>query len=228
MTAKSSPLFWWLVAALLVLAIYSARKPIGEGIDMLTGAAKNRALLIAAATAAGITSAKELAMFLAQMDHESGGFRRLEESFRYSSAARLMAVSASARKAGEAAVTAALSVGPFAVAAIMYGGRMGNDTKGDGYRYRGRGFVQLTGKDNYQAAGRAIGVDLIANPEAAAQPETAAKLAVWYWQSRVGATGKTGDTVAITKLINGGTNGLEDRKALYSKYLADAQSGVLA
>lgn len=226
---KVRPAFWWTLGIVTVLALgYAMRKPIVSAVDTLTGAAKNRALLLAELARGGITSLREKAMFLAQVHHESAGFTRLVESFRYSSAERLMAISASARKAGAAAVQAALAAGPEAVAEIMYGSRMGNTAKGDGFKYRGRGFIQLTGKDNYGAASRGIGIDLVANPDRAATPEIAAKVAVWYWKSRVGIAGDSGDATAVTKLINGGTIGLEDRKELYAKYLADAQAGTLA
>ncbi|MEY4429154.1 MAG: hypothetical protein RLZZ182_1843 [Pseudomonadota bacterium] len=221
--------FWWLLGVAVVTVLsYVGRNQIGAAIDTLTGVAKSRALLLAELMRTGITSAKEQAMFIAQVHHESGGFKRLEESFRYTSSERLMAISAAARKAGVAAVDAALKAGPVAVAEIMYGGRMGNVAKGDAHRYRGRGFIQLTGRDNYAAAGRALGLDLIANPDAAATPEVAAKVAVWFWKLRVGAVGASGDTVAVTKKINGGTIGLIDRQELYAKYLADANAGTLS
>lgn len=224
-----SPAVWWALGIAVVIGVgYAMRKPIVEAVGSLTGAAKNRALLLAALIRAGSSTLKEKAMFLAQVHHESGGFTRLEESFKYSSADRLMAISASAKRAGTEAVTAALKAGPAAVAEIMYGGRMGNTTKGDAYKYRGRGFIQLTGKDNYRAGAAAIGVDLVANPDAAATPEVAAKIAAWYWKTRVGVTGASGDTTAVTKLINGGTIGLADRQELYASYLKDAEAGKLA
>lgn len=229
MAEQKVPALWWALGIAVVIGVgYAMRKPIVEAVGSLTGAAKNRALLLAALIRAGSSTLKEKAMFLAQMHHESAGFTRLEESFRYSSADRLMAISASAKKAGAAAVEAALKAGPTAVAEIMYGGRMGNTVKGDAYKYRGRGFVQLTGKDNYRTAAAAVGVDLVGNPDAAATPEVAAKIAVWYWKTRVGIKGGSGDTTAVTKLINGGTIGLADRQELYASYLKDAEAGKLA
>ena len=218
----------WLFAggALLLGAAVMNR---GKIIDAVTGAAKNRAELVAAMVRAGITGTNERAMFLAQMHHESNGFARLEESFRYSSADRVMANSASARKAGAAAVAAALQAGPEALAEIMYGGRMGNTAKGDAYRYRGRGFVQLTGRENYDTAGRWIGVDLLKNPELAAQPAIAARIAVWYWNSRrLSAAAKAGDVPAVTRGINGGSNGLADRQQLFASYLKETGAGRTA
>lgn len=136
--------------------------------------------VIAAMHAAGITDPDEQAMLLAQVDHESGGFKRLNESFKYRNAGQLMAVSKTARKHGTAAVEAALASGPEAVAALMYGGRMGNRTAEDAYRYRGRGFIQLTGRDNYARAGKALGLDLPNQPDLAADPAIAARIATWY------------------------------------------------
>ncbi|MDW0357815.1 glycoside hydrolase family 19 protein [Halomonas venusta] len=176
---------------------------------------------------AGITDHNEQAAFMGQMHHESGGFRTMEESFNYRSADRIMAVSRTARNQGQEAVEAAMAQGPEAVAELMYGGRMGNTEPGDGHRYRGRGFTQLTGRDNYTAASEALGIDLVNNPDMAADPEVAAKVATWYWQNRGGLSeaSKRGDTREVTRLINGGHNGLEDREAQTGRYLAAAQAG---
>jgi predicted chitinase len=179
---------------------------------------------------AGITDPNEQAAFMGQMHHESSGFRTMEESFNYRSADRIMEVSATARNQGREAVEAAMAQGPEAVAELMYGGRMGNTEAGDGYRYRGRGFTQLTGRDNYTAASEALGVDLVNNPDLAADPEVAARIATWYWQSRDGLSeaARQGDTREVTRLINGGTNGLADRQAATDEYLAAARSGEFA
>ncbi|MGP8289043.1 glycoside hydrolase family 19 protein [Vreelandella zhanjiangensis] len=176
---------------------------------------------------AGITNPNEQAAFMGQMHHESGGFRTMEESFNYSSADRIMAVSRTARNQGPEAVEAAMAQGPEAIAELMYGGRMGNTEPGDGHRYRGRGFTQLTGRDNYTAASEALGIDLVNNPDMAADPEVAAKVATWYWQNRGGLSeaAQRGDTREVTRLINGGHNGLEDREAQTNRFLASAQAG---
>lgn len=101
-----------------------------------------------------------------------------------------------------------------------YEGRsdLGNTQPGDGVRYKGRGFIQLTGRSNYEAAGAALGLDLINNPELAATPENAARVAAWYWSSRgISEIAATGDFVGVTQAINGGTNGLEDRQNYYAR-----------
>ncbi|WP_407352918.1 glycoside hydrolase family 19 protein [Luteimonas sp. R10] len=107
-----------------------------------------------------------------------------------------------------------------------YEGRadLGNTQPGDGVRFKGRGYIQLTGRANYEAAGQALGLDLVNNPELAAQPENAARVAAWYWGSRdINAAADAGDFRQVTRLINGGYNGLEDRQAYYSRAQAALQ-----
>lgn len=178
---------------------------------------------------AGITDENEQAAFMGQMSHESGNFRTMEESFNYSSAKRIMDVSKTARDKGKKAVQEAMAQGPEAVANMLYDGRddLGNTEEGDGYRFRGRGYTQLTGRDNYQSVGDALGIDLVNNPDMAKDPEIAAKIATHYWQSRDGISeaAKKGDNREVTRLINGGTNGLADRQAATDEYLAAAQNG---
>lgn len=108
---------------------------------------------------------------------------------------------------------------------VEYGGRsyfrrydgrgdLGNVRPGDGYRYRGRGFLQTTGRANYTAAAKASSLDLVANPDLAAEPDTAVQIAVVYWVTRhVAAAAQRDDLEAVTRLINGGLNGLADRQA---------------
>ncbi|MEN5116900.1 LysM peptidoglycan-binding domain-containing protein [Luteimonas sp. TWI662] len=101
-----------------------------------------------------------------------------------------------------------------------YEGRadLGNTQPGDGERYKGRGYIQVTGRHNYTEAGRALGLDLVNNPELAAQPENAARIAAWYWESRgINAAADAGNFTQVTRLINGGTNGLADREAYYAR-----------
>jgi predicted chitinase len=174
----------------------------------------------------GITSPEEQAMFMAQMDHESGGFRKLSENLNYSPAQLMKTFPKKFASLEEA--QAVVAGGKEAIANKIYGGRMGNTDDGDGAKYRGRGFIQLTGKDNYTQASKDLGIDLVGNPELAQDPETAAKIATWYWKKRnVGQAGQAGDVLGATKKINGGTIGLEDRQKKYEKYLADAKAGGL-
>jgi putative chitinase len=176
--------------------------------------------LLQAASTAGISSQKELANFMAQVGHESGGLTRLEESFRYTKGIWQIPVKSAMREGKEALEDArleALQGKPEKLAELMYGGRMGNDEPGDGYKFHGRGYMQLTGKDNYRAAGEALGLDLLKHPELAAQPENAAKIATWYWNSRVPESARE-DVTRATHAINGGENGLADRQARFEKW----------
>jgi putative chitinase len=97
------------------------------------------------------------------------------------------------------------------LAELMYGGRMGNNEPGDGYKYRGRGYIQLTGKENYEKAGAALGLDLVNHPDLAKEPKVASKIATWYWETRVPESARE-NVKAATKAVNGKYNGLEDRQ----------------
>ena len=176
--------------------------------------------LLQAASTAGISSQKELANFMAQVGHESGGLARLEESFRYTKGTWQIPVRSAMRDGKEALEEArleALQGKPEKLGELMYGGRMGNDEPGDGYKFHGRGYMQLTGKDNYRAAGEALGLELVKHPELAAEPENAARIATWYWNSRVPESARE-DVTKATHAINGGENGLADRQTRYEKW----------
>ena len=163
---------------------------------------------------AGINDPTELANFMAQVGHESSGLTRLEESFRYTRDIAQIPVRSAWREgpeALEAARQAAVKGKPEALAELMYGGRLGNDTPGDGYRYRGRGYIQLTGKDNYRNAAEELGLDLLQQPDLTAEPAIASKIAIWYWENRVPPSSRL-DVKAATLAINGGYNGLDDRE----------------
>lgn len=104
-----------------------------------------------------------------------------------------------------------------------YEGRvsLGNTQPGDGMRYKGRGPIQLTGRANYRAAGKALGVDLENEPQRAAAPEVSFRVAGWYWASRgLNALADVGDFLTITRRINGGENGLAQREAYHRRALA--------
>ncbi|WP_266168366.1 XVIPCD domain-containing protein [Dyella subtropica] len=173
-----------------------------------------------AAVAAGITSPRELANFMAQVTHESNGLNRLDESFRYTKSVNQIPVESAWRR-GEAELDTArkeaLQGKPEHLAELMYGGRNGNNELGDGYKYHGRGYIQLTGKDNYRAAGEALHLDLVKHPELAAQPENAAKIAVWYWENRVPEKAHE-DVREATRAVNGKLNGLADRETRFAEW----------
>lgn len=176
--------------------------------------------LLSDATAAGITSPRELANFMAQVTHESRDLTRLEEGFRYTKNIAQIPVRSALREGPEALEAArieALQGKPEKLAELMYGGRMGNDEPGDGYKYRGRGYIQLTGKDNYERAGEALGLDLKNHPELAAEPRNASRIATWFWNERVPDAAQE-DVRAATRAVNGGLNGLADREQRFEKW----------
>ena len=107
-----------------------------------------------------------------------------------------------------------MSKSPERLASRVYASRMGNgdESSGDGYRYRGRGLIQLTGRDNYRLAASALHLPLLDQPELLTKPEHAARSAAWFWFSHgCNALADAGNFMAITKKINGGTNGYTDR-----------------
>lgn len=135
---------------------------------------------------ANINTPDRQAAFLAQLAHESGQLRYMEEI----------------------------------ASGSAYEGRgdLGNTQPGDGVRFKGRGPIQLTGRSNYIAAGNALGVDLVNNPTRAAEPDTAFRVAAWYWNSRnLNSYADQGNFSQITYRINGGYNGAADRLAYYNR-----------
>lgn len=189
-------------------------------VEQLTGdAARWDAPLNRALNVWKIDTPERVAMFLAQCAHESAGFRTLIENLHYSAHA-LLATWPNRFTPDEAV---AMAYNEEAIAERAYGGRMGNgpEGSGDGFRYRGRGIIQLTGRENYRKAGAAIGIDLEAKPDAALQPVAACQVAGWYWSSHgCNELADAGDFEGITRRINGGLNGLADRKAWLSKVRA--------
>lgn len=176
-----------------------------------------------------INNALRLAHFLAQINHESGDMKRLEENLNYS-AKRLLEVFPKYFDSYEIALTYANK--PNMIASRVYANRMGNggEGSGDGYKYRGRGLIQLTGKANYVAFDRFLNAngEIVSNPDLVAKnKEYAVLTAFFYWDSRKlnNLIDKDGNQYfvckEITKRINGGYNGLDDRwqrfKIIYNK-----------
>jgi len=178
-----------------------------------------------AAQDCGLTTKARWAMWLAHCGHESMGFRKLGESFDYSPE-RLLAVFPryfTAETAAKVGRTAKAPANQEAIAEIVYGGRMGNRPgSGDAWRYRGGGLPQLTGRNNYTAAGKHLGLDLLAEPDLIrTNRRYAAKVTVWVWDEMgINKFADKGDLVGATKAINGGTNGMEDREARHKRALA--------
>lgn len=135
-----------------------------------------------------INTPERQAAFLAQIGHESGGLHWTTEIW-----------------------------GPT-ISQQNYEGRkdLGNVIPGDGFKFRGRGLIQTTGRDNFKRTGEALGVDLLADPEILSKPDLAARSAGWFWKAHgLNELADVGDFMRITRKINGGTNGMDDRMALY-------------
>lgn len=166
----------------------------------------------------GINTPKRQAAFIGQCAHESNNFRSLEEDLHYSANA-LMRVWPSRFPDHDVAEKYANQ--PEKIANKVYSGRLGNNEEGDGWKYHGRGLIQLTGKDNYKACGEALGQPLLDNPELVLQPEIATMSAGWFWNKKgLNSLADAGDFDTMTKRINGGLNGLDDRKAKIAKALS--------
>lgn len=164
-----------------------------------------------------IDTPTRMAAFLAQIAHESGELRRTVESLDYS-AQSLRATWPSRFSAALAEKIGRTSDHPAdqeAIANRAYCNRMGNgsEASGDGWRYRGRCLIQLTGKANYAELGKALAVDLVNHPELLEEPELACRSAAYFWASRgCNALSDAGDFVAITRKINGRINGMAERQ----------------
>ncbi len=164
-----------------------------------------------------ITPAR-MAAFLAQVGHESSQLTGLVENLNYSAEA-LCRIWPS--RFDEALATEC-GHKPEKIANIAYESRMGNGAlvSGDGWTYRGRGLIQVTGKANYQKCGQALALDLIASPELLEQPPHAAMSAGWFWSvDGLNALADVGGLLAITRRINGGLYGYADRLAIYQRAL---------
>lgn len=150
------------------------------------------------------------ACFIGQCGHECGNFRILEENLNYRAEAlqKLWPRRFDAQKAQMCARN------PKLIANTVYSSRMGNrdEASGDGWRFRGRGCIQLTGHANYYHAGQALGVDFVMEPDLVATPMYAAMTAGWFWDThKINRFADTRDFIGMTKKINGGTIGLNDR-----------------
>jgi putative chitinase len=156
-----------------------------------------------------INTPKRQACFIGQCMHESGGFKTLQENLNYSAPA-LMRTWPSRFPDLETAEKYAHN--PQMIASKVYLGRMGNTTPEEAGAYIGRGLIQLTGKENYANCGLGLGVDLLGHPDWLATPQYAALSAGWYWHKK-NLNALVDDIETMTKRINGGTIGLDDRKA---------------
>lgn len=165
----------------------------------------------------GIKTLKQRAAFLAQLAHESAQFTATEENLNYSPRRLLEVFSRYFSGLADAQTCNT----PEKVANRVYGRRNGNNKPGDGYKYRGRGFIQLTGRANYRRLVPALGVDIETYPEKLSDPVIAARSAGAYWKlgsykgKSFNVLAELEDIESVTRGINGGINGLEDRQTRY-------------
>jgi len=178
------------------------------------------AQLPATMTKFGIDTPIKLAHFLAQAGHESGGFKVVYENLNYG-AKGLRGIFGKYFPTDAKALEYERK--PEKIANLVYGGRMGNgaEATGEGYHFRGRGYIQLTGKDNYTAFTKAIGEDCVANPDLVATKYPLAS-AAWFFTRCLPKCIDDSDAAitAVTKCVNGGVIGLEDRKKHFKEYYA--------
>jgi len=176
----------------------------------------------------GITELKEIAQFCAQCAHESGGFRRLSENLNYSAIALVKNWKKFALPDGAPNDLAKkIERNPELVGNHVYGNRMGNGAPetGDGFKYRGRGIIQLTGKNNYIAAQNDLGIKCVEHPDMLTGIECAARVAVWFWSKNKCGQAKT--FLGQSRIINLGNehsekmpNGMKDREARLARALS--------
>jgi putative chitinase len=165
-----------------------------------------------------INTPRRQSAFLGQCAHESGNFKTLQENLNYS-AEGLMKTWPSRFPTKEVADQYARN--PAKIAGKVYNGRLGNTSEEEAAKYLGRGLIQLTGKENYERCGSAIGVDLINEPTLLVEPNYAAMSAGWFWNKKgLNELADTQEHGQITKRINGGLIGLDDRIAKTTKALA--------
>lgn len=185
-----------------------------------------------------INTPERISAFLAQTSHESAGYTMLEENLNYSDVTmaavwpqRFAVQEPDPNRPGKTrakkdekgknipnAFAKALHRKPEAIANAVYSNRMGNGTieSGDGWKHRGMGLKQLTGKDNHKRCGEYLGIDLVEHPELLLEPEYAARSAGWFWKTNnLNRFADVSDIKGMTKVINGGLIGYEQRQALY-------------
>ena len=158
-----------------------------------------------------LTTNNQKAMFIGQCSHECGNFRTLEENLNYR-AETLMKLWPKRFPSLEFAKQ--YEKNPKKIANSVYASRMGNrdEASGDGYRFRGRGALQCTGHSTYFHAGKALGIDFVMQPDLVATPKYAALTAGWFWEThKLNPPADALDYTKVTKIINGGTIGLDDR-----------------
>ncbi|ANI13102.1 MULTISPECIES: glycoside hydrolase family 19 protein [Pseudomonas] len=178
--------------------------------------------LAPAMRAHGVDRAPRAAAFLAQVGHESAGLTRLVENLAYGAQGLADTWPRRFRNAAgkPTALACRLAYQPQAIANCAYAGRNGNgdEASGDGWRYRGRGLLQITGRANYRRVGMALGQAFEAHPESLAEPRWACESAAWWWaDAGLNELADAGRFEDITRRINGGLNGLAERQKLWRR-----------
>lgn len=172
----------------------------------------------------GIDTLPRIAAFIAQVGHESAQLTRCVESLTYSAQRLAMVWPRRFRSADGSPTALAREVAyqPERIANLVYAGRNGNgdEASGDGWRFRGRGLLQVTGRSNYRAVGEGLAQPFVARPQLLAEPRWACRTAAWWWQRN--GLNELADGARfedITRRINGGLNGLEDRARVWRRAL---------
>ena len=197
--------------------------------------------VVAACQEFNIDTPQRIAGFLSQCAHESGGFERLQENLNYSADgmagiwpkrfAVLGPDKKPVKKDGKNQpnkFALALHRKPEMIANVVYSGRKGNGPteSGEGWKYRGRGLKQLTGKTNHSNCSKGLGVDLVDNPDLLLEPIYAARSAAWFWSTnKCNVFADAGDIEGLTKRINGGLIGIDDRKKRYASAMRSFSAG---
>jgi putative chitinase len=165
----------------------------------------------------GINTPLRIAHFMAQIEHESG-LKPISENLNYSA----KGLSTTFKKYFPTpADTLRYERHPMLIANKVYANRMGNgdEASGEGWKYRGRGFLQITGKENYSKLAKETGIDCLINPDSLLIEPNAIVSAIWFWNLKgLNALADKDNIIGITKKINGGLNGIEHRKELLQKY----------
>jgi putative chitinase len=165
-----------------------------------------------------ISTPERQSAFIGQCAHESGNFKTLQENLNYS-AEGLMKTWPSRFATMDIANQYARQ--PAKIAGKVYNGRLGNTSEEEAAKYLGRGLIQLTGRENYANCGSSIGADLLADPTLLLDARYAALSAGWFWNKKgLNALADSSDIETMTKRINGGLNGIDDRKAKIAKALS--------
>jgi putative chitinase len=192
----------------------------GLNLDKLKGHIPDSVISQIPDTAAkfGINTPIKLAHFLAQCGHESGGFKVVNENLNYSSDGLKKIFT----KYFKDVLVEGYARNPEKIANRVYGGRMGNgpESTGEGWKFRGRGFIQLTGKDNYTAFGKAINEDISSNPDLVSTKYPLLSAAWFFSKNCLGkcVDASESSVTSVTKCVNGGTIGLEDRIKHFKEY----------